>query len=48
MKTMEQMQAEYDDLMEHYRASLKQKNYEEAEYFFNEAQKVGKEDDEEC
>lgn len=48
MKTMEQMQAEYDDLMEHYRASLKQKNYEEAEYFFNEAQKVGEEDDEEC
>lgn len=46
MKTMEQMQAEYDDLMEHYRASLKQKNYEEAEYFFNEAQKAGKEDEE--
>lgn len=46
MKTMEQLKEEYDDLMEHYRESLKQKNYEEAEYFFNKAQKVWKEDTE--
>lgn len=40
MKTLEELKEEYDDLMEHYRASMKQKNYEEAEYFFLEAQKV--------
>jgi hypothetical protein len=43
-KSLEELKEEYDDLMEHYRASLKQKDYEAAEYFFNEAQKVGKED----
>lgn len=46
VKNIEELKAKYDDLMEHYRASLKQKNYEEAEYFFNEAQKAGKEDEE--
>ena len=47
MKTMEQMQEEYDDLMEHYRASKEQGDYEGALYFFELAQKVGEEDDEE-
>lgn len=46
MKSTEELKEEYDDLMEHYRESLKQKDYESAEYFFNEAQKVGEEDEE--
>ena len=45
MKSAEELKEEYDELMEHYRASMKQKDYESAEYFFNKAQKVGKEDD---
>ncbi len=48
IKSEAELKEEYDDLMEHYRASMKQKNYEEAEYFFNEAQKVGEEGDTEC
>lgn len=40
MKTLEEIKAEYDNLMEHYRASKEQGDYEAAEYFFNEAQKV--------
>ena len=46
MKTPEELKEEYDDLMEHYRASMKQKDYEAAEYFFGKAQEVGKEDTE--
>lgn len=45
MKSIEELKEEYDFLMESYRISLKQKDYEAAEYFFNEAQKVGEEDD---
>ena len=45
MKSIEELKEEYDYLMEGYRISLKQKDYEAAEYFFNEAQKVGEEDD---
>lgn len=48
MKSVEELKEEYDYLMESYRISLKQKDYEAAEYFFNEAQKVGEEDDTEC
>ena len=48
MKSVEELKAEYDDLMEHYRASKEQGDYEAAEYFFNKAQKVGEEDDMEC
>lgn len=44
MKTAEELKEEYDYLMEGYRVSLKQKDYEAAEYFFLEAQKVGEED----
>ena len=40
MKSIEEMQKEYNNLMEHCKASKEQGNYEEAEYFFNEAQKV--------
>jgi len=40
MKSVEELKEEYDDLMEHCKASKEQGNYEEAEYFFNEAQKV--------
>ena len=47
MKSIEELKEEYDYLMESYRVSLKQKDYEAAEYFFNEAQKVGEEDGEE-
>lgn len=45
IKSEVELKEEYDNLMEHYRASLKQKDYESAEYFFNKAQKVGEEDD---
>ena len=48
MKTPEELKEEYDYWMENYRASLEMKDYEAAEYFFNKAQKVGEEDDEEC
>ena len=48
MKSVEELKEEYDYLMEGYRVSLKQKDYEAAEYFFLEAQKVGEEDDTEC
>lgn len=44
MKSVEELKEEYNDLMEHYRASLKQGDYEAAEYFFNKAQKVGEDD----
>ena len=47
MKSIEEMKSEYDDLMEHCKASKEQGDYEQAEYFFNEAQKVwedGKDD----
>lgn len=47
MKSIEEMKAEYDDLMEHYRASKEQGDYEAALYFFELAQKVGEEDGEE-
>ena len=40
MKSIEEMQKEDTNLMEHCKASKEQGNYEEAEYFFNEAQKV--------
>jgi len=46
MKSTEELKEEYDDLMEHYRESMKQKDYEAAEYFFGKAQEVGKEDTE--
>ena len=45
MKTMEQMQEEYDELMAHSRASMMQGDYEAAERFFLDAQKVWEEDD---
>lgn len=45
MKSIEEMQKEYNNLMEHCKASKEKGNYEEAEYFFNEAQKVWEEDD---
>jgi len=48
MKSTEELKEEYDDLMEHCKASKEQGDYEAAEYFFNEAQKVGEEDDTEC
>lgn len=48
MKSIEELKEEYDDLMEHCKASKEQDDYEAAEYFFLEAQKVGEEDDEEC
>lgn len=48
MKSIEELKEEYDYWMENYRAALEMKDYEAAEYFFNEAQKVGEEDDEEC
>lgn len=34
------LKEEYDDLMEHCKASKEQGDYEAAEYFFNQAQKV--------
>lgn len=40
MKTPEELKEEYDYWMEFYRAALEMKDYEEAEYFFNKAQKV--------
>ena len=48
IKSEDELKEEYDYLMEGYRVSMKQKDYEAAEYFFNKAQKVGEEDDEEC
>lgn len=40
MKSIEELKEEYDYWMENYRSSLEMKDYEAAEYFFNEAQKV--------
>lgn len=48
IKSEVELKEEYDYWMENYRASLEMKDYEAAEYFFNKAQKVGEEDDEEC
>ena len=43
MKSVEELEEEYEDLMEHYRASKEQGDYEVALYFFELAQKVGEE-----
>ena len=45
MKSIEEMKSEYDDLMEHCKASKEQGDYEAAERFFLDAQKVWEEDD---
>lgn len=45
MKTLDELKEEYDYLMECYRISMKQKDYEAAEYFFLEAQKVWEDDE---
>lgn len=45
-KSLEELKEEYDDLMEHYRASKEQGDYETALYFFEMAQKVGEDDEE--
>lgn len=40
MKTIEQMQEEYNDLMAHSKAAKERGDYEAAARFFDEAQKV--------
>lgn len=45
MKSVEELKEEYDELMAHSRASMMQGDYEAAERFFLDAQKVWEEDD---
>lgn len=43
MSKIEELKQAYDELMAHSQAELKLRHYEEAEYFFTEAQKVAEE-----